>query len=289
MIMPNVRGFFEPVTATWSYVVYAESGNDKRCAIIDSVLDYDQYSGRTSTHSADVLLEFVKQRGLEVQWILETHIHADHITASAYLKEKLGGQIGVSRNLLKILDTWQPILQNQNDTPLDGSQFDHLFEDNEKFSVGPFEAYIIPTPGHTPADTSYIIADAVFCGDTMFMPDVGTGRCDFPGGSSQALFQSCQKLLALPDDFRVYVGHDYPPSDSRAPQCMSTVHEQKSQNVRLRGNVTQEDFSASRDQDDTGKDVPKLLFPSIQVNLRGGKFGDDTGGVQFVKIPVNKI
>ncbi len=289
MLKPNVRGFFEPGTATWSYIVYAESGADKRCAIIDSVLDYDQYSGKTNTHSADILLEFVKERGLEVQWILETHIHADHITASAYLKEKLGGQIGVSRNLLKILDTWQPILQNQNDTPLDGSQFDRLFEDNEKFSVGPFEAHIIPTPGHTPADTSYVIGNAVFCGDTIFMPDVGTGRCDFPGGSSRALFQSCQKLLALPNDFRIYVGHDYPPSDSRAPQCMSTVQEQKEHNVRLRGNITQENFSASRDRDDTGKDVPKLLFPSIQVNLRGGKFGSETGGVQFVKIPVNKI
>ncbi len=175
MTKPEVRGFFDAATATWTYVVWA----DKKCAVIDSVLDYDPASGRTSTASADKVIYFIRNKGLQVEWILETHIHADHLTAAHYLKEKLGGKTGISEHILAVLKTWQPVFHNEADTPLDGSQFDHLFNDDERFSIGTLDARIIATPGHTPADTTYIIGDAAFVGDAMFLPDVGTGRCDF--------------------------------------------------------------------------------------------------------------
>lgn len=288
-IKPNVRGFFDPVTATWTYVVYAENHEDKRCAIIDSVLDYDMYSGRIQTHSADHVIEFIKSKGLKVQWILETHIHADHLTGSAYIKEKLGGKTAISRHILKVLETWEPIFHNEQDTPKNGYQFDHLFSEGESFTVGPFDAKVMHTPGHTPADTTYIIGDAVFVGDAMFLPDVGTGRCDFPGGSAGDSYDSSCKLLSLPDDYRMYVGHDYPPDDSRRPQCMATIGEQKRANVRVREGISKDEYVIKRNQDDLGKEVPKLLFPSIQVNLRSGTFGQDVDGVQYIKLPINQI
>ena len=289
MKKPDIRGFFDPVTATWSYVVYADGGDDKRCALIDTVLDYDIHSGRTGTASADRVIDFVTKKGLTVQWILETHIHADHLTGSAYIKNRLGGKTAISKHILKVLETWQPIFHNEGDTPASGYQFDHTFADDESFMVGAFEARIIHTPGHTPADTSYIIGDAVFVGDSLFLPDVGTGRCDFPGGSAADSYDSTRKLLTLPDDFRLYVGHDYPPGNSRAPQCMATVAEQKRANIRVRDGITRGEYVTRRNKDDHGKDVPKLLLPSIQVNLRGGTFGQATDGVQYVKLPVDKI
>jgi glyoxylase-like metal-dependent hydrolase (beta-lactamase superfamily II) len=290
MKKPDVRGFFDPVTATWSYVVYADGDEDKRCAIIDSVLDYNIHSGRTQTVSADHVINFVRQKELEVEWILETHIHADHLTASAYIKEQLGGKTAINKHILKVLETWQPIFHNEKDTPLDGSQFDYTFADDEAFTVGPFDARIIHTPGHTPADTSYIIGDAVFVGDAMFLPDVGTGRCDFPGGSAEDSYDSSRKLFDdLPDDFRMYVGHDYPAEGTRSPQCMATIVEQKRNNVRVHEGVSKEDYVTKRNKDDEGKDVPKLLLPSIQVNLRAGDFGDGIKNVKYVKLPVNKI
>jgi glyoxylase-like metal-dependent hydrolase (beta-lactamase superfamily II) len=288
-LKPDVRGFFDPVTATWSYVVYADGHADKRCAVIDTVLDYDIHSGRTKTESADRVIDFIQKKGLEVQWVLETHIHADHLTGSAYVKGKLGGKSAISKHILKVLETWEPIFHNKADTPLTGYQFDHTFADDESFMVGPFEAHIIHTPGHTPADTTYIIGDAVFVGDAMFLPDVGTGRCDFPGGSAEHSYDSSRKLLALPEDYRMYVGHDYPPNGSRAPQCMATIGEQKLANVRVHEGVTKEQYVSKRNKDDHGKEVPKLLLPSIQVNLRGGTFGQATEGVQYVKLPVDKI
>lgn len=287
MIKPEVRGFFDPVTATWSYVVWAEGHTE--CAVIDTVLDYDIHSGRTKTVSVDRVIDFVKARGLSVQWVLETHIHADHLTGSSHVKKALGGKTAISKHILKVLETWQPIFHNEADTPLAGYQFDHLFNDDEVFNIGPLEARIIHTPGHTPADTTYIIGDAVFVGDAMFLPDVGTGRCDFPGGSATDSFDSSRKLLALPDEWRMYVGHDYPPAGKRAPQCMTTVAEQKAANIRVNLSVTKDEYVTKRNRDDKGKEVPKLLLPSIQVNLRGGDFGAATQGVQYVKLPVNKI
>ncbi len=285
---PDVRGFFDPVTATWTYVVYKEGG-DKKCAIIDSVLDYDPESGRTSYTRADIVIDFIRKKNLEVEWILETHIHADHLTASTYLKEKLGGKTAISKHILKVLETWQPIFHNAQDTPQDGSQFDHLFEDEENFTIGTLPAKIIHTPGHTPADTSYIVGDAVFVGDSMFLPDVGSGRCDFPGGSAEDSYHSMQKLLGLPENFRMYVGHDYPPSGKRGPQCMATVAEQRAANIRIGGGISEEDFVANRKKADEGKPVPRLLLPSLQVNLRAGHFGDATEGTQYIKIPVDTI
>ncbi len=286
---PTVRGFFDSVTATWTYVVYLEGGEDKRCAIIDSVLDYDIHSGRTHTYSADRVIDFVQSKELVVEWILETHIHADHLTASAYLKQKLGGKTAISKHILKVLETWEPIFHNEHDTPLTGYQFDYLFEDGETFTVGALDAKIIHTPGHTPADTTYIIGDAIFVGDSMFLPDVGTGRCDFPGGSAEDSYNSSQKLLALPDEYRMYVGHDYPPQGVRPPQCMVRVEEQKKHNIRVNDGVTKEQYISKRNKDDEGKDVPKLLLPSIQVNLRAGCFGQDTKGVRYIKLPVDVI
>lgn len=289
MIKPEVRGFFDLVTATWTYVVWADGNADKRCAVIDSVLDYDIHSGRTKTVSADRVIAFIKGKGLTVEWILETHIHADHLTASRYIKEKLGGKTAISKHILKVIETWEPIFHSENDTPREGYQFDHLFSDGEVFAVGALQARIIHTPGHTPADTTYIIGDAVFVGDTMFLPDVGTGRCDFPGGSAEQSYASTRKLFDLPDDSRMYVGHDYPPGNSRLPQCMATIAEQKSGNLRARIGISKEEFVTRRNQDDTGKDVPKLLLPSIQVNLRAGSFGADTQGVNYVKLPVDRV
>jgi glyoxylase-like metal-dependent hydrolase (beta-lactamase superfamily II) len=289
MKQPDVQGFFDPETATWTYVVYADGAEDKRCAVIDSVLDYDIHSGRTGTASADRVLSFIEEKGLTVQWVLETHIHADHLTGSAYVKEKAGGQTAISRHILKVLETWEDVFHNEDDTPANGYQFDVMFEDDEVFSVGPFEARIVHTPGHTPADTTYIIGDAVFVGDAMFLPDVGTGRCDFPGGSAEDSYDSARKILSLPDEYRMYVGHDYPPEGAREPACMTTIAEQKRSNVRVKEGVDKKVYVDKRNKDDAGKAVPKLLLPSIQVNLRAGSFGKKHKGVQYVKLPVNKI
>ena len=288
-LKPDVKGFFDPVTATWSYVVWQEDGEDKNCAVIDTVLDYDIYSGRTKTESVDRVIDFIRRKELNVQWILETHIHADHLTGSQYVKKALGGKTAISQHILKVIQTWEPIFNSPHDTPRSGYQFDYLFADDEEFRVGPFTAKMIYTPGHTPADTSYIIGDAVFVGDAMFLPDVGTGRCDFPGGSAEDSYDSVQKILELPDHYRIYVGHDYPPEGVRGPQCMATVAEQKKHNIRVRKGITKDEYVTKRNSDDEGKAVPQLLLPSIQVNLRGGRFGDATEGVQYVKLPVDKI
>jgi glyoxylase-like metal-dependent hydrolase (beta-lactamase superfamily II) len=281
MMKPDVRGFFDPVTATWTYVVRGE--DEKKCAVIDSVLDYDPASGHTSTVSADQVISFIKERNLEVEWILETHIHADHLTASQYLKQKLGGRTAISKHILNVLKTWLPIFGTEADTPADGSQFDHLFEDDEMFSIGKLDARIIHTPGHTPADTTYILGDAAFVGDAMFLPDVGTGRCDFPGASAADSYESAQKILSLPNDFRIYTAHDYPPNGARGAQCMTTVAEQKVGNIAINVKITRDVFIKNRTTADKGKSVPPLLLPSLQVNLRAGIIGD------YIKIPVNKI
>jgi glyoxylase-like metal-dependent hydrolase (beta-lactamase superfamily II) len=278
---PAVRGFFDTATATWTYVVWAEG--HKNCAIIDSVLDYDPAAGRTSATSADKVIAFIRSKELQIEWILETHIHADHQTASHYLKEKLGGKSAMSAHILEVLKTWQPIFKNENDTPADGSQFDCLFKDDEKFSIGALEAQIIHTPGHTPADAAYIIGDTVFVGDAMFLPDVGTGRCDFPGGSAVDSYNSTRKLLALPEDFRMYVGHDYPAGKNRGAQCMATVAEQKASNILAAAAAKKDAFVKNRTESDKSKRVPELLLPSLQVNLRAGALAP------FIKIPLNTI
>lgn len=281
MLKPEVRGFFDPVTATWTYVVWGEGGD--KCAVIDSVLDYDPAAGRASTASADKVIYFIRHKGLQVEWILETHIHADHLTAAHYLKEKLGGKTGISRHILEVLKTWQPVFRNEADTPLDGSQFDHLFSDGEKFSVGELEARVMHTPGHTPADTAYVVGDAAFAGDALFLPDVGTGRCDFPGGSAVDSYNSTRKLLELPEDYRIYAGHDYPEGKSRGPQCMAYVSEQRASNILAAAAAEKDSFIRHRLESDKSKPVPELLLPSLQVNLRAGILGP------YIKIPVNAL
>lgn len=289
MLKPEVRGFFDPVTATWTYVVWAGGHADKSCAVIDSVLDYDPAACRTSTVSADKVIAFIKSKGLKLQWILETHIHADHLTAADYIRRQLGGKTAISKHILKVLETWVPFFHTSEDTPATGVQFDHLFEDDEKFSVGPMEARIIYTPGHTPADTTYIIGDAVFVGDAMFLPDVGSGRCDFPGGSAADSYDSAQKILVLPGDYRMYVAHDYPAVSDRQPLCMATIAEQKAGNIRFNQKTTKEQFIKDRTAADKGKNVPELILPSLQVNLRAGDFGKAEEGTQFIRLPVDKI
>ena len=283
----NIKTFFDSNTATFSHIVTDTS--TQKCAIIDSVLDYDQYSGRTKTKSADQVVDYINEEKLSVEWILETHIHADHITASHYLKEKLGGKIGIGAKIKDVLALWVPIFNTNKDTTLDGSQFDKLFEDEEVFKLGNVDVKAIHTPGHTPACSSYLIEDALFAGDTIFMPDIGTARTDFPGGSAAALYDSVKKILSLPYETRIFMCHDYPP-EGRNVGWISTVKEQKEKNVLIRDGISKEDYVAVRNKRDEGKEVPKLLLPSIQVNLRAGTFGaPEENNVRYIKIPVDKI
>lgn len=283
----RIEHFFDNDTSTFTYVVSDEK--TKQCAIIDSVLDYDMHAGKTSTVSADKVIAYVKEQELSVEWILETHAHADHLTASHYLKEKLGGKIAIGEHIKEVLKFWVPLFNTAHDTPLDGSQFDHLFKDGETFSIGSIEVKVMHTPGHTPACSSYVMGDAVFVGDTIFMPYVGTARTDFPGGSAKTLYQSIQKLFALPENTRIFTCHDYPPQ-GQSEKYVSTVADQKSKNSMVHDGVSEAEYIAARNAKDVGKAVPRLLLPSIQVNLRAGDFGKpENNGVQYIKIPLNKL
>jgi glyoxylase-like metal-dependent hydrolase (beta-lactamase superfamily II) len=282
----EIKGFFDKNTSTWTYIVWSEQDVSRKCAIIDSVLDYDISSGKISTNSADLLISFIKEKNLTLEWILETHIHADHLTAAGYLKDQLGGKTGITKRISKILKTWQKILNNQSDTPLTGEQFDYLFAENEEFKIGNFSAKIISTPGHTPADSCFVIGESIFVGDTIFLPDVGTGRCDFPDGSASDSFDSIKKIFSFPDHYKIYVGHDYPPNN-REVAYVTTVREQKNKNIRANEQIRKEIFTQKRNSDDLGKSVPKLLFPAIQVNLRAGRFGNFENGTQYIKIPIS--
>ncbi len=283
---PNVKSFFDPTTFTWSYVVWCESSTNRNCAVIDSVLDFDISSGKVSITSADLIVNFIREKNLTLEWILETHIHADHLTAANYLKEKLGGKTGVTNRIVAVLKTWEKIFDNSADTPLTGEQFDHLFADNEEFKIGELSAQVLATPGHTPADTSFLIGETIFTGDAIFLPDIGSGRCDFPNGNAEDSFDSAQKLLSFPDFYKLYIGHDYPPAGIREAECVTTVGEEKAKNIRLRNEISKQEFVEKRRRDDEGKPVPKLLFPSLQVNLRAGRFGAARNGTNYIKIPV---
>jgi len=280
----NIHPFFDPQTATISYVVADPVTH--ACAIVDSVLDYDPVRGRVSTHSADHIIEYVRAQGYHVEWILETHVHADHLTAAAYLKKKLGGKIGIGNHTAEVLRHWVPIFNTAHDTPLDGSQFDHLFADGETFKIGALTAAVLSTPGHTPACVSYHIGDAVFVGDTLLMPDYGTARTDFPGGDAHIMYHSIRRLLTLPDDTRMFTCHDYPP-EGRVPAWESTASEQGTQNILINEKVTEEVYVAERERRDRGKPAPHLLLLPLQVNLRAGEFGTpENNGVRYIKIPI---
>jgi glyoxylase-like metal-dependent hydrolase (beta-lactamase superfamily II) len=281
-----VQDFFDEATNTFSYVV--SDPMTKRCAIIDSVLDYDAASATTSTTQADRIIAYVKAQTLEVEWILETHVHADHLTAAQYLKQELGGKIAISQKIAVVQQTFAAIY-NLDLKQVNASQpFDHLFEDGEHFKIGELDVYNIPTPGHTPACLSYVVEDAVFVGDTLFMPDYGTARCDFPKGSAPVLYDSVQKLFELPEDTRIFLCHDYLPESRHEYQCETTIQMQKQHNIHVHSGVSKADFVAMRQQRDAGLSMPKLILPSIQINMKGGQFPTpEENGVSYLKLPLN--
>ncbi|MGH1465049.1 MAG: MBL fold metallo-hydrolase [Cognatishimia sp.] len=285
---PNVTAFFDEATNTVSYVVSDPNGS--ACAIIDSVLDFDYAAGATDTTSADRVIAFVKENSLKVDWLLETHVHADHLSAAPYLQQELGGKIGIGDRITVVQDTFGKVFNEGTEFQRDGSQFDQLFVEGDKVMVGQMRVDVMHTPGHTPACLTYVIGDAAFVGDTLFMPDFGTARCDFPGGSSETLFASIQRILMLPDDTRIFVGHDYkaPGRDNFAWE--TTVAEEKATNVHIGGTASKERFVQMRDARDATLAKPKLIIPSIQVNMRAGQMPEpDAKGDVFLKVPVNKI
>lgn len=285
---PTVIAHYDPATSTISYIVADPATS--RAAIVDSVLDYDPKAARVSTASADALIAEVRARGLTVDWIVETHVHADHFSAARYIQNKLGaGVIGIGDHIAPVQRDFADIFDLGADFPTDGRQFDHLFTDEERFAIGTLEARAIYTPGHTPACMSYLIGDAVFVGDTLFMPDYGTARCDFPGGDAGAMYRSIQRLFALPPETRVFTAHDYQPN-GRAPAWESTIAEQKAGNVQINESVTEQDFVAKRNARDATLAAPVLILPSLQVNIRGGDLPDPSGnGRRYLKIPLNAI
>jgi glyoxylase-like metal-dependent hydrolase (beta-lactamase superfamily II) len=283
----TVQAFFDSPTWTVTYVVADNS--TRHAAIIDPVLDYDFKSGRTGTTSADRVLAYVAEHQLHIDWILETHAHADHLSAARYLKEHVGGRIAIGENIRAVQATFKTVFNLERSFLPDGSQFDHLFKDGETFRIGSVEATALLVPGHTPADMAYRVDDAVFVGDTLFMPDVGTARADFPGGDVHALYRSIRTLLALPAKTRMYVCHDYPPA-SRAPQWQTTVGEQRAHNIHVHDGVSEEAFVAMRTARDATLDMPTLILPSIQVNVRAGDMPPpEDNGIRYLKIPVNTL
>ncbi len=285
---PVVKAFFDKETNTVSYVV--QEPNGQACAIIDSVLDFDHASGRTNTNSADAIADYVKSSDLKVEWILESHVHADHLSAAPYLQEKLGGKIGIGTNIVVVQDTFGKVFNEGTEFQRDGSQFDALFEEGDSFHIGQMRGDVLHTPGHTPACLTYVIGDAAFVGDTLFMPDFGTARCDFPGGSSALLYDSIQKILALPDETRIFVGHDYKAPGRDEFAWETTVGEQKVLNVHIGQGRSIEEFVEMRDARDATLAMPRLILPSLQVNMRAGQMPpEDEQGDVFLKLPVNKI
>lgn len=285
---PDVKPFFDETTFTASFVVI--DPDTDRCAIVDSVLDFDYASGRTDLKSADEIVKFVQDNNLTVDWILETHVHADHLSAAPYLQEKLGGKIGIGENITVVQDTFGKVFNAGTEFQRDGSQFDKLFVEGDRFTVGNLEAHVLHTPGHTPACLTYVIGDAAFVGDTLFMPDFGTARADFPGGSAEALYASIQKLFTLPDDTRVFVGHDYKAPGRDQYAWETTIGEQKALNKHVGQGRSEEEFVAMRNARDAELDMPRLILPSLQVNMRAGKMppAEDDGNVYF-KVPVNRL
>ncbi|GGC13414.1 hypothetical protein GCM10011363_32580 [Marivita lacus] len=285
---PNVTGFFDDATNTISYVVQDPEGS--ACAIVDSVLDFDYASGRTDTKSADAIIDFVKANGLEVQWLLETHVHADHLSAAPYLQDALGGKVGIGDRIQVVQDTFGKVFNEGTEFQRDGSQFDQLFDEGDSFHIGQMRADVLHTPGHTPACLTYVIGDAAFVGDTLFMPDFGTARCDFPGGSSEVLYDSVQKILALPEATRIFVGHDYKAPGREDYAWETTVGEQKARNVHVGGGATKDSFVEMRNARDATLAMPKLIIPSLQVNMRAGQMPPaDKDGKVFLKVPVNGL
>lgn len=284
----EVKAFFDEATFTVSYVV--KDPTSKAAAIIDSVLDFDYASGRTDTSSADVIVAYVKAEGLDVKWVLESHVHADHLSAAPYIQQRVGGKIGIGENITVVQDTFGKVFNEGTEFQRDGSQFDKLFKEGDTFEIGALKGRVLHTPGHTPACLTYVIDDAAFVGDTLFMPDFGTARCDFPGGSAENLFNSIQKILSLPDDTRVFVGHDYKAPGRDTFAWETTVGEQKALNIHVGAGKPIEDFVRMRQARDATLAMPRLIIPSLQVNMRAGQMpAPEADGGVYLKVPVNKL
>ncbi|WIY23752.1 MBL fold metallo-hydrolase [Parasedimentitalea psychrophila] len=285
---PVVTPFFDEKTNTASFAVKDPTSN--HCAILDSVLDFDYFSGRTDTRSADDIIAYVKDNSLIVDWILETHVHADHLSAAPYLQEKLGGKIGIGEKITVVQDTFGKVFNEGTEFQRDGSQFDRLFEQGDTFSIGNLKASVLHTPGHTPACLTYVVEDVAFVGDTLFMPDFGTARVDFPGGSATDLYASIQKIFALPDETRVFVGHDYKAPGRDAYAWETTVGQQKRANKHVGNGTTESDFVELRSARDASLAMPKLIIPSLQVNMRAGRMPvEEDNGTTYLKFPVNGL
>jgi len=284
---PLIEAFFDEVTGTVSYVVYDEPGGV--CAVVDSVLDFDPKSGRTATRSADRIVDFVQRQHLTSQWILETHAHADHLSAAQYLRDKLGGKIAIGAAITQVQGVFRSIFHLEPEFKTDGRQFDRLLEDGETLSIGSFQARAIAVPGHTPACMAYQVGDAVFVGDTLFMPDVGSARCDFPGGDARTLYHSVRRLLSLPPSTRLFMCHDYPPP-GRLPAWETNVAHQRAHNIHLHDGVTEDAFVDLRTRRDATLDMPVLILPAVQVNIRAGAMPPpEENGVTYLKIPINVL
>ncbi|MBT8766081.1 MBL fold metallo-hydrolase [Metapseudomonas boanensis] len=287
-MQPRVEAFFDPATSTYSYVVSDPA--TQRCAIIDSVLDYDPAAGRTSFESANRLVAYVREQRLTVDWLLETHVHADHLSAAPYLQRELGGQLAIGELITVVQDTFGKLFNAGTEFATDGRQFDRLFKDGDRFQVGTVESRAIHTPGHTPACMTYVIGDAAFVGDTLFMPDYGTARCDFPGGDARAMFHSIHRLFELPDDTRLFMCHDYKAPGRDDYRFETTVAEQREHNVHAHQGVSEDAFVAMRNARDATLDMPALILPSVQVNMRAGQLPPaEDNGVRYLKIPLDVL
>lgn len=285
-MQPIVTAFFDEPTFTYSYVIQDPDSN--HCAIIDSVLDFDYASGKTATDSADAILRFIADQGLTVDWILETHVHADHLSAAPWLQQKTAARTGIGAHITTVQDTFGKAFNAGTEFARDGSQFDALFNDGDAIRIGNLEGKALHTPGHTPACMTYVFGDAAFVGDTLFMPDYGTARCDFPGGDARTLYQSIQKVFSLPDDTRLFMCHDYkaPGRDEYAYE--TTVSEERTQNIHVKTGISEADFVRMRTERDATLDMPRLILPSVQVNMRAGQMppAEDNGQV-YLKVPIN--
>ena len=287
MKRPDIKAFFDEATFTVSYVV--SDPESKRAAIIDPVLDYDANSGRTSTESADEIADFIKSAGLTVDWILETHVHADHLSGAPLLKDQFGGRSAIGSHVTKVQNTFKGIF-NISDLAVDGSQFDRLFADGDTFKIGGLDARVMATPGHTPACVTYVIGDSAFVGDTLFMPDFGTARTDFPGGSAAGLYASIQRIFELPDETRLFMCHDYKAPGRDVYAWETSVRAQRDKNIHIRDSVSEEEFVELREGRDSQLGMPKLILPSIQVNIRAGKLPDaEENGIRYLKIPMDTV
>jgi glyoxylase-like metal-dependent hydrolase (beta-lactamase superfamily II) len=285
-VKPIITAFFDVSTNTISYAVCDPI--TKSCAVIDSVMDIDYASGRITHDNADRIVDYITKNELTLDWIIETHVHADHLSAAPYLQEKLGGKIGISARITEVQEVFGKIFNEGTDFQRDGTQFDTLFQDGDHYKIGDIDAFVMATPGHTPACMVHVIGNAAFVGDTMFMPDAGSARADFPGGDAGELYDSIQKILTLPDEMRLYMCHDYGPND-RGIAWETTIAEQRAQNIHIAGGVTRQDFIKLRNERDASLVMPKLIIPSLQVNMRAGEVPEDTDGRPVLKVPLNQM